>query len=333
MTKVSIIVPVYNREKTLDKCIDSVLNQSYKDWELILVDDGSKDASYEVCKRYAKRDNRVKAFHQENQGANAARSYGYRQAAGEYITFLDSDDTLPFTAIHDLYAYASKGYDIVKGIIDIVDEDNHVIGVDEASKLNREILGREDYMLMLFTDKIPPYLWGGLYKRNLFSNKVFENTIKYALYLGEDFVSNAYIADKVENAVYIDKSTYQYYSNPNGTMNTSVFGRSYSDKVDRALSELLSVAPKSVQQAYDVKRTIGMLKSFFVPELEYSHNCYKIMEKMMADECIAKGVKDLIDKKFLHFISIEPLFIVYTRLYRFLFRYKKLHGRLRKIID
>lgn len=330
---ISIIVPIYNREKSLDKCVESVLRQSFTDWELILVDDGSRDASYEVCKQYSRKDPRIKTFHQENQGANAARFLGYQKSNGDYITFLDSDDTLPITALADLYSYAVKGYDIVKGIIDIVDENEQTIDFDKTSKLNMEILGRENYMLMLFTDKIPPYLWGGLYKRTLFSDEVFTWTIKYKLCLGEDFVSNAYLADKTEKVIYIDRSTYLYYANPNGTMNTSVFGRTYSDRVDGALKELLSSAPMSVCRAYYIKRTIGMLKSFFVPELKFSHACYMMMKKNMSNDYIAEGVETLVDKKFILFVSLEPLFYVYTYFYRILFRYKKLHGKVRKVIE
>lgn len=330
---ISIIVPIYNREKNLDKCVESVLRQSFTEWELILVDDGSRDASYEVCRQYSRKDSRIKVFHQENQGANAARFLGYQKSKGDYITFLDSDDTLPITGLTDLYSYAIKGYDIVKGIIDIVDEKGQAIDVDKASMLNKEILGRENYMLMLFTDKIPPYLWGGLYKRTLFSDRVFTWTIKYKLCLGEDFVSNAYLADKAEKVIYIDKSTYQYYANPNGTMNTSVFGRFYSERVDGALKELLSTAPESVRMAYDIKRTIGMLRSFFAPELKFSHACYVTMKKNMSKDYIREGVETLVDKKFIRFVSLEPLFYVYTYFYRILFRYKKMHGKVRKIIE
>ncbi|MDL2276840.1 glycosyltransferase, partial [Breznakia sp. OttesenSCG-928-G09] len=90
--KVSIIMPVYNSEKYLDTSIGSVLKQSYEDFELILVNDGSKDSSGEICDRYALTDKRIKVIHKENQGLSAARNTGIQQAKGEFITFIDNDD-------------------------------------------------------------------------------------------------------------------------------------------------------------------------------------------------------------------------------------------------
>lgn len=92
MKKFSVIVPVYNVEKYLDECIMSVINQTYKDWELILVDDGSPDACPKICDRYASEDSRIKAVHKENGGLSDARNCGLDNAKGEFVLFLDSDD-------------------------------------------------------------------------------------------------------------------------------------------------------------------------------------------------------------------------------------------------
>lgn len=92
MPKFSIIVPVYNVEKYIDECIESVIKQTYKDWELILVDDGSKDSSLEKCRSYAEKDSRIRVFSQQNGGASKARNNGLEKSCGEYILFLDSDD-------------------------------------------------------------------------------------------------------------------------------------------------------------------------------------------------------------------------------------------------
>jgi glycosyltransferase involved in cell wall biosynthesis len=89
---ISVIVPVYNAEKRLVKCIDSILAQSYIHFELLLINDGSKDSSGTICDAYAQKDNRVKVFHKENGGASSARNIGIEHATGEYIVFVDSDD-------------------------------------------------------------------------------------------------------------------------------------------------------------------------------------------------------------------------------------------------
>ena len=98
MTILSVIIPIYNAEKTLRQCVDSILSQENKDFELILVDDGSKDASPAICEEYAGKDGRVKVFHKANGGVSSARNLGIDNARGKWITFIDSDD------------YVTKGY-------------------------------------------------------------------------------------------------------------------------------------------------------------------------------------------------------------------------------
>ena len=104
MSKISIIVPVYNTEKYLDRCIQSILAQTYTDFELLLVDDGSTDSSGAICDKYAAEDSRVRVFHKENGGASAARNLGLDNAQGEWVTFCDSDDWLD----SDLYEKMCK---------------------------------------------------------------------------------------------------------------------------------------------------------------------------------------------------------------------------------
>lgn len=92
--KISIIVPVYNVEKYLSECLDSILNQLYKNIEIILINDGSKDNSGSICDEYAKKDKRIKVIHKENEGVSIARNVGVKNASGDYIAFVDSDDTI-----------------------------------------------------------------------------------------------------------------------------------------------------------------------------------------------------------------------------------------------
>ena len=89
---ISIIVPVYNTEKYLDRCIQSILSQTYTDFELLLINDGSTDSSGAICDKYAEQDSRVRVFHKENGGVSSARNVGLDNAKGEWVTFCDSDD-------------------------------------------------------------------------------------------------------------------------------------------------------------------------------------------------------------------------------------------------
>lgn len=106
--KISVIVPVYNVEKYLEKCVESLLNQSLKDIEIILVDDGSPDKCPQICDEYAKKDCRVKVCHKKNGGLSSARNEGLQHISGEYYMFVDSDDWLDLEACKVTYDYAKR---------------------------------------------------------------------------------------------------------------------------------------------------------------------------------------------------------------------------------
>lgn len=101
--KISVIVPIYNVEKYLPQCLESILSQTFTDYELLLIDDGSKDRSGEICDRYAERDSRVKVFHTENRGVSAARNLGLEKATAEWICFVDSDDWVEDRYLQSLF--------------------------------------------------------------------------------------------------------------------------------------------------------------------------------------------------------------------------------------
>ena len=114
MSKISVIVPVYNVGKYIEKTVLSVLNQTYKDFELIIIDDGSKDGSGEICDGLACNDSRVKVIHQQNAGVSVARNVGMAEAIGEWITFLDGDDYLDENYLQEMITCADSGnYQIV----------------------------------------------------------------------------------------------------------------------------------------------------------------------------------------------------------------------------
>ncbi len=114
---VSVIIPVYNADKFLDKCIQSVINQSYTNWELILINDGSTDESGLICDTYAQNDKRIKIIHNKNQGVSVTRNIGINKATGDYLFFLDADDYLPKDSLKTLIYYIEKHpeLDVIKG--------------------------------------------------------------------------------------------------------------------------------------------------------------------------------------------------------------------------
>ena len=116
MVKVSIIVPVYNVENYIERCLKSLVNQTLKDIEILIINDGTPDNSIEICEKYAKNDNRIKIFNKENEGLGLTRNYGIERATGEYIAFVDSDDYVTLDMCENLYnAAIENNADIVYG--------------------------------------------------------------------------------------------------------------------------------------------------------------------------------------------------------------------------
>lgn len=154
---ISAIVPVYNTEKLVGRCIDCVIAQTYPDWELILVDDGSTDGSLSVLKEYETKDSRIKVIHQENAGPGLARNKGIQNASGDYIVFIDSDDVIKPDYFEKL---SHETADVVFIDINQVDEDFHVLHEEHMS--DYQSFSKENLHRSQMTGKIP---WGGYAKR------------------------------------------------------------------------------------------------------------------------------------------------------------------------
>lgn len=132
----SIIIPVFNTERYLSVCLDSILSQGFTGFEVLLVDDGSRDNSGSICDAYAAKDSRIRVFHKENGGVSSARNLGLEHAAGEWVYFVDSDDELLPDGLQTLVDCISNDVDIVMGGVIEVDEHGGVYGVDERTVLS-----------------------------------------------------------------------------------------------------------------------------------------------------------------------------------------------------
>lgn len=169
---ISVIMPVYNVAQYLPQSIESVLNQDYDKLELILIDDGSKDESGAICDSYAARDSRVRVIHQENGGAAAAKNAGLRIAAGEYLSFVDSDDYLE----PDVYGYmvevlTSSGADAAQFAFRDVYRNRTE---DQIVNHGRTVVDGKDYLVRFTKDWTCSLLWNKLYKRKLYDGVFFE---------------------------------------------------------------------------------------------------------------------------------------------------------------
>jgi len=157
MSKISVIVPVYNTEKYLHRCIDSILAQTFTDFELLLIDDGSKDNSGAICDEYAAKDSRVRVFHKENGGVSSARNLGLDNVRGEWVTFVDSDDWVEKEYI-ELF---------VKNIDDLVYQSFQSLFEGQTELWDTYVqnkIDRNDSIIELHNKGVLGYCWGKLYR-------------------------------------------------------------------------------------------------------------------------------------------------------------------------
>ena len=169
MVKVSIIVPVYNVEKYIERCISSLVNQTLDDIEIIIVNDGSTDNSERIIKKYEKKYKNVKYYTKENGGMSSARNYGLKYASGVYISFVDSDDYIEEDMIEKLYNKAVKGdFDLVVCDLDTVDDEGNLIS-NVSSNVDDDLYNNDIKKCML---NIYPSVWNKLYNKRLFDNGV-----------------------------------------------------------------------------------------------------------------------------------------------------------------
>lgn len=214
---ISIIVPVYNVEKYLDRCIESIINQTYKNIEIILVDDGSTDKSGEICDNYANLDTRIEVIHKVNGGVSSARNKGLDIANGEYIGFVDSDD----------YIHPKMYETLLSNLIDY-DADismcNYIKGIEDnynfkKIKNNLEILNTLEQMNCLYNDKVGQILgcYLKLYKRELFNSLRFKENKIF-----EDWLIVHQIHFKSNKMVYTSDALY-YYRKREGSIIHSEF--------------------------------------------------------------------------------------------------------------
>ena len=168
---ISVILPIYNVEAYLPQSVESVLNQTYKDLQIILVDDGAKDSSGSLCDEYAKKDSRIKVIHKPNGGLSDARNVGTEAATGDWIFYLDSDDWMEPNTLETLLDFAEKNYcDVVQGGLYYAYPDYLLKREEkEPTLLNREAAMKE----LIINDRVKNFAWGKLYKTALVKDLKF----------------------------------------------------------------------------------------------------------------------------------------------------------------
>ena len=255
---ISIIVPVYNTEKYLRKCLDSIINQTYGNIEIILVDDGRKDTSGQICDEYASKDSRIKAIHKENGGVSSARNQGLAIAIGEWVLFVDADDILPYDTL-SYYAnvVSSNEVDMVLGSYVECDEEGNITRSD-LKQFEKQLSMLECLKLFYQSDTIlfQGYVWNRLMKLSI----IKENNLKFneSIYFKEDgLFAVQYMVNCSLPCYYSSKIVYNYYIHDNSSMRiyNFTFGRKYLTNLDARILCL-----KAIEKKYDDAQLILLAK-------------------------------------------------------------------------
>lgn len=213
---ISIIVPVYKAEQFIDRCVESILNQTYKSIELVLVDDGSPDKSGELCERWKQKDDRVKVIHKENGGASSARNLGLKIATGKFVGFVDSDDWIDPMMYQRLYELLER-YDADMSICEIkVAKDGKVHSTQKQIKTS--VWTRKEALNHFFRvngEKDSHSVCTRLIKRSLLQEFEFIEGK-----MNEDVHACYYLAEKCRTTVYTNEAFYNYYLNVDGVTNS-----------------------------------------------------------------------------------------------------------------
>lgn len=305
--KFSILIPVYNVEQYLRECLDSVIKQTFKDFEVILIDDGSTDNSGKICDEYVKKyPNIIKVFHKKNEGLLLTRRFGLKKAQGEYIIFVDSDD------------YIST--DLLKEVTNVLKKDNYDIVIynfyrfiDKSNKFETIKISYEDGTI--FDDKNKYELYNEFIINHIFTNMWIKAIRKEIIDIEtdyerwntskcEDVVQTFPLFDKAKRIIFIDKKLYYYRKNINSmTMQTKVSDyKDYLVCMDRTF------------QYIDIWKIESKIKGFFI-EKQLSHfysylrnierKSKEIQDNQLLNITIDKLMKDIRFQKILNLVQIK----------------------------
>lgn len=312
LSRVSIIVPIYNTEKYLERCLRSIIKQTYSNIEIILVDDGSNDSSLDICRKYQDIDERVIVISGKNQGVSHARNQGMMHANGEFVYFIDSDDYLMSSAVETMVSSAEKhpnqllvaGYQEVNGS----NYDNRTWG-------NCIINNVEANQLVLEESGVGGYLWNKLFRKSIIDNNNIQFDQKILVW--EDALFVLKYLQNCDGMYLIDDIVYAYCRRFGSAVEYSV----YSDKLLTQLTAInnianiidSSTAAYSVLQRRRVRCCLGLIRSIAISEGK-TQKLGCVMDELRSLHSL-KGIHlSLTDCISLLMVKIHPLLFVY--LYR-----------------
>lgn len=311
---VSFILPAYNAEKYISKCINSVINQTYNEWELIIINDGSHDSTDEICTSMELKDNRIHYFKTENNGVSSARNYALSKVNGAFVFFIDADDYLAPKAIEIAIEEIRKNStDIVVMSHYEVDEESGIIK-ENKKIIDSEILHKPNVIdTFLLTDKIGWEVWGKLMKKSLLEGLTFKKDRRIA----EDASFLFEVLKRAESISLVNSYAYYYQINYN-----SVMAQKFSEKNLDTIKTIDEIADSAhsmgyaAAEAFRLKYYVWLTRSFIKKTIKKDRDKFEIEMKYIRDYIaktkLKKAYKELSHKYYLEFIMIKYFYPIYT---------------------
>ena len=294
---VSIIIPIYNVEKYLDKCITTVVYQTYKNLEIILVDDGSTDSSSSICDKWAKKDSRIKVIHKKNGGLSDARNVGITYATGEYLYFIDSDDWVSINLIQRMVKLAEHDKaDMIIFQFAYVYSDGRTVRNYNSNKEKKVINRKNTYLLLMDDLEITNHVWRKFYRRSLVPERVFPKGKNF-----EDMFSMPWLIKPCKKIEVVNDCLYFYRVNDEGIVKTLTL-KNFKDRFDGICSEfdnIQQIEPTISQQVKSVKteKIIGLTMDLFKSDLPKGEKNYLLQNiKKVLGSVRISNIKNKRDK-------------------------------------
>lgn len=256
--RISVIVPVYNVEKYLPRCIDSILAQTFTDFELLLIDDGSKDKSGEICDEYSKKDNRIRVFHRENGGPSKSRNFGIYKSLGEWIVFIDSDDYVSIDYIETFFKYNDtfdENIQVIQGCHIFSDDDQISPNYVERKYLYTELYvnGENDRTNIRNQRLLHSWeVWDRIFSKKIIEqyNLNFNEKVKV---LEDAMFWHRYIL-KVQKIIFVPEQNYYY--------NTPILSNSITHVHKMSLEELIELVTFYKEYSNNMIETFSLDKEY-----------------------------------------------------------------------
>ena len=275
LVKITVVIPAYNVEKYIGKTIESVLNQTFDSYEVIVVDDGSKDKTGIICDEYAADNSRLKVVHQDNGGVMSARLKGVEYANGEWISFLDGDDRLPQDSLEELYACISDKIDVVWGDSIFIDEDGNNIKVPSS------VCSEGEICISLYKKLIsgkPIALHGLLFRKTLFNEPII---IDRRVVNNEDQIYNLFLSGRIRRVYKLNKVIHHYLIRQDG-VSSRKFSVDYWYFVFQYVKDnyLKYGLEQKFYELYILTRISSLVRAEGCYDFDYTHSVFKNLKQL-----------------------------------------------------